>query len=52
MELSFTVTVIVTLLAIAILLIFFVSAIPLIDFGKYAMNIGADPGDRSGRRAA
>ena len=42
-ELSFTVTVIVTLLAIAILLIFFVSAIPLIDFGKYAMNIGADP---------
>ena len=42
-ELSFTVTVLVTLLAIAILLIFFVSAIPLIDFGKYAMNIGADP---------
>src|SRR6478736_5834832 len=42
-ELSFTVTVIVTLLAIAILLIFFVSAIPLIEFGKYAMNIGADP---------
>ena len=42
-ELSFTVTVIVTLLAIAMLLIFFVSAIPLIDFGKYAMNIGADP---------
>jgi len=42
-ELSFSVTVIVTLLAIAILIIFFVSAIPLIDFGKYAMNIGADP---------
>jgi ethanolamine permease len=42
-ELSFTVTVIVTLLAIAMLLIFFVSAIPFIDFGKYAMNIGADP---------
>jgi ethanolamine permease len=41
-ELSFTVTVIVTLLAIAILLVFFVSAIPFIDFGKYAMNIGAD----------
>jgi ethanolamine permease len=41
-ELSFTVTVIVTLLAIAILLVFFVSAIPLFDFGKYAMNIGAD----------
>src|SRR5215510_10954958 len=42
-ELSFTVTVIVTLLAIAILLIFFVSAIPFFDFSKYAMNIGADP---------
>src|SRR4029453_6014702 len=41
-ELSFTLTVIVTLLAIAMLLIFFVSAIPFIDFGKYAMNIGAD----------
>jgi ethanolamine permease len=42
-ELSFTVTAIVTLLAIAVLVIFFVSAIPLIDFGKYALNIGADP---------
>jgi ethanolamine permease len=42
-ELSFTVTTVVTLLAIAVLLIFFVSAIPFIDFGKYALNIGADP---------
>jgi ethanolamine permease len=42
-ELSFTVTVIVTLLAIGILVVFFLSAIPFIDFGKYAMNIGADP---------
>ena len=42
-ELSFTVTVILTLLAIAILIVFFVSAIPFFDFGKYAMNIGADP---------
>ena len=33
---------IVTLLAIAILLIFFVSAIPFFDFSKYAMNIGVD----------
>ena len=41
-ELSFTVTVIVTLLAIAILLIFFLSAIPFFDFSKYAMNIGVD----------
>jgi ethanolamine permease len=42
-ELSFTVTVIVTLLAIGILVVFFLSAVPFIDFGKYAMNIGADP---------
>jgi ethanolamine permease len=42
-ELSFTVTMVVTLLAIAVLLVFFVSAVPLFDFGKYAMNIGADP---------
>ena len=37
------VTIIVTLLAIGILIIFCVSAIPFFDFGKYAMNIGADP---------
>jgi ethanolamine permease len=33
----------VTLLALAILIFFFVSAIPSIDFGKYAMNIGVGP---------
>jgi len=33
-ELSFTVTTIVTLLAIAVLVIFFVSASPFLDFGK------------------
>jgi ethanolamine permease len=42
-ELSFTVTVILTLLAIAILILFFLSAMPFFEFGKYAMNIGADP---------
>src|SRR4029079_8353579 len=42
-ELSFTVTTIVTLLAIAVLVIFFVSAIPFSDFGRSAMNIPADP---------
>ena len=42
-ELSFTVTVILTLLAIAILLTFFISAIPLMDFGRYALNVGTDP---------
>ena len=41
--LSFRVTVIVTLLALAILVFFFVSAIPSMDFAKYAMNIGIGP---------
>ena len=41
-ELSFLVTAVVTLLAIMILTVFFVSALPFIEFGKYAMNIGAD----------
>jgi len=42
-ELSFMVTAMVTLLAIAVLVTFFVSAAPFIDFGRYAMNIGVDP---------
>jgi ethanolamine permease len=42
-ELSFTVTAVVTLLAIAVLVVFFIGAIPLFDFGKYALNIAADP---------
>ena len=42
-ELSFTVTAMVTLMAIAVLIIFFVSAIPFFDFSRYSMNIGADP---------
>jgi len=41
-ELSFMVTSMVTLLAIAVLITFFVSAAPFIDFGKYAMNIGVN----------
>ncbi len=41
-ELSFMVTAMVTLLAIAVLVTFFVSALPIVDFGKYAMNIGVD----------
>ena len=51
-ELSFMVTAMVTLLAIAVLVTFFISAIPFFDFGKYAMNIGADPATGRGRRAA
>ncbi|MBO0906317.1 amino acid permease [Jiella sonneratiae] len=39
-ELSFKVTVIVTLLALAVLLVFFVSAIPFFDFSRWALNIG------------
>jgi ethanolamine permease len=42
-ELSFMVTAMVTLLAIAVLVTFFVSAIPSLDFARYALNIGADP---------
>src|SRR5215510_2487885 len=41
-ELSFMVTIMMTLLAIGILVVFFVSALPFFDFGKYALNIGAD----------
>jgi len=32
-----------TLLAILILVVFFISAIPFFDFGKYALNIGVNP---------
>ena len=42
-ELSFMVTIMMTLLAIGILVFFFLCAIPFFDFGTYAMNIGADP---------
>jgi ethanolamine permease len=42
-ELSFMVTIMMTLLAIGILVVFFISALPFFDFGKYALNIGADP---------
>ena len=42
-ELSFMITVMMTLLAIGVLVTFVVGAIPFFDFGKYALNIGADP---------
>lgn len=41
-ELSFKVTLVVTLLALACLVTFWFSALPHIDFARYAMNIGAD----------
>jgi ethanolamine permease len=39
-ELSFRVTTIVTLLALACLAVFYVSAIPSLDFSRWAMNVG------------
>lgn len=42
-EVSFKVSVIVTLLALAVLAIFWVSAIPHFDFNRWALNIGVDP---------
>jgi ethanolamine permease len=42
-ELSFRVTLVVTLAALAVLAIFWVSAIPHIDFSRWALNIGVGP---------
>ena len=41
-ELSFKVTVVVTLAALAVLVTFWVMAIPEIDFGRWALNIDSD----------
>jgi ethanolamine permease len=41
--LSFRVTLIVTLLSLAVLVVFWISAIPNMDFGRWALNIGAGP---------
>jgi ethanolamine permease len=42
-ELSFKVSVVVTLLALAVLIIYWISAIPHFDFNRWALNIGVDP---------
>ena len=42
-ELSFKVSVAVTLLALSILVVFFVSAVPSADFSRWALNIGRAP---------
>jgi ethanolamine permease len=42
-ELSFRVSVIVTLLALAVLIVFWISAIPHFDFSRWALNVGVDP---------
>jgi ethanolamine permease len=39
-ELSFKISVVVTLLALAVLAIFWISAIPLADFSRWALNVG------------
>jgi ethanolamine permease len=41
-ELSFKISVTVTLLALAVLVVFWISAIPQADFGRWALNIGVD----------
>lgn len=43
-ELSFKVTLVVTVLALACLVGFWISALPVIDFGRWALNIGVDAG--------
>jgi ethanolamine permease len=42
-ELSFRVSVLVTLLALGILVVYWVSAIPLADFNRHALNMGLGP---------
>lgn len=42
-ELSFRVTVVVTLASLACLAVFWISALPVADFGRHAFNIGAGP---------
>jgi ethanolamine permease len=41
--LSFKVSVVVTLLALAVLAVFFVSALPHVDFARWALNVGVGP---------
>src|SRR5688500_2341082 len=40
-ELSFKISVIVTLLALGVLIVFWISAVPHADFARWALNIGA-----------
>ncbi len=43
LELSFKVTLVVTILSLAVLVFFWVSAIPHMDFSRWALNIGVGP---------
>jgi len=42
-ELSFKISVIVTLLALGVLVVFWISAIPYADFGRWALNVAIGP---------
>ena len=42
MALSFKVTLVITLLSLAVLIVFWISAIPNMDFSRWALNIGPD----------
>ncbi len=42
-ELSFRFTILITFVALAILLVFYIGALPHFDFNLYALNIGVDP---------
>lgn len=43
LELSFKVTLVITLISLGVLVFFWVSAIPNMDFSRYALNIGVGP---------
>jgi ethanolamine permease len=43
LELSFKVTLIITLISLAVLVFFWISAIPNMDFSRWALNIGVGP---------
>lgn len=43
LELSFKVTLIITLISLAVLVFFWISAIPVMDFNRWALNIGVGP---------
>lgn len=43
LELSFKVTMVITLISLAVLVFFWISAIPHMDFNKFALNIGVGP---------
>jgi ethanolamine permease len=44
-EISFRFTVIVTLLALGVLAVFWIGAIPHVDIGRFALDVPADPGE-------